>query len=813
MSASDPASVAAAQMAKPEEPAAEEAKKEKAASTSQTQKKSAVGKCPDEDTQFDSLPAILVALTLPELKQAFAPLCYENLTFPLLPVSGVPLVVSAFDFLARNGVTEIFVLIKSDEEGRLVKKVVEEHEETFQKRLRRVVKRGLRVTCVEVPTTVDSMGDALRDFSSKFDLRHDFLFMHVSSFIRADIRPAISAHKERTATKFRGVSGGEAVMTQLLTRASPSSPQRLFDDDVALLVDADSKEVLASISLKKRAEVELNEDIVQLAAAPSSSGFQVHYDLVDIGVYLCAPKVQELFSQSFDYASVKRDFIPDLINREIKLDAIYAYVLETQQGDTDVSYASCCVDPRTYYHTCREALERWTYPLVPDTRSSSIGQSHQLRYRGRGTYQADSVSPGLRCEFGPLVAIEDSTTIGDDTTIRHSFIGSKCRIGRNVLIEGSILFGNIEVCDNVRITNSMIFTDIKILENTVVGDGCVLGGSVRIGRDRVIPPFTRIYLPARLRPDALQDETCQHGLGDDPRERDIIGQDGEGKIWLMREWNKEKLALVSLGGSTAPFIKLSLPTFELDNDDESIDDDACAPSGLSTEADVEMEAADAPHREKRQDASFSAEITAMCREGLLEPQHMQHKVLEMKSFRLASNRTDLDVAKIILPVFLEAIAFAEDGGAPRKDTWEKYITTHRAGLLFSSFLSNARPEDFVALWDLCLAFCLQPTVSVAVAPVKDEDEADAEDEKIPAEPEERVSKANPLHGASAFCALCEVLHACDFLEADASLPLWHAQRTEAALGEEEKYLNNPRLKAFVQWLDEEDDSEDDEDED
>ncbi|KFG51501.1 putative eukaryotic initiation factor 2B epsilon subunit, partial [Toxoplasma gondii RUB] len=155
-----------------------------------------------------------------------------------------------------------------------------------------------------------------------------FLLMHVSSFIRADIRPAIAAHKERTATKFRGVSGGEAVMTQLLARASPSNAQRLLDDDVALLVESQTKEVIASFSLKKRAEVELGEDLIQLAATPSSCGFQVHYDLVDIGVYLCAPKVQELFSVSFDYVSVKRDFIPDLINREIKLDAIYAYVLE-----------------------------------------------------------------------------------------------------------------------------------------------------------------------------------------------------------------------------------------------------------------------------------------------------------------------------------------------------------------------------------------------------------------------------------------------------------------------------------------------------
>ncbi|EPR64600.1 putative eukaryotic initiation factor 2B epsilon subunit [Toxoplasma gondii GAB2-2007-GAL-DOM2] len=756
----------------------------------------------DEDTQFDCLPAILVALTLPELKETFAPLCYESLTFPLLPVSGVPLVVSAFDFLARNGVTEIFVLIKGDEEGWMVKRVVEEHEETFQKRLRRVVKRGLRVTCVEVPTTVESMGDALRDFSSKYDLRHDFLLMHVSSFIRADIRPAIAAHKERTATKFRGVSGGEAVMTQLLARASPSNAQRLLDDDVALLVESQTKEVIASFSLKKRAEVELGEDLIQLAATPSSCGFQVHYDLVDIGVYLCAPKVQELFSVSFDYVSVKRDFIPDLINREIKLDAIYAYVLETQEGENDVAYASCCTDPRTYYHTCREALERWTYPLVPDTRTAGSGHAPQLRYRGRGVYQADSVSPGLRCELGPLVAIEDSTTIGDGTTIRHSFIGSKCKIGRNVLIEGSILFGNVEICDNVKISNSLLFTDIKILEDTRVGDSCVLGGGVTIGRGRVVPPFTRIFLPSRLRKsEAEVADAVAHA--DAHTEKEIIGEDGEGRLWPMQRWSTEKLQTISLGCSTAPFIKLPLPSFAVDEDEsseeEESDDEAVSDGEASASSPV------ASHkRDQGDDSAFASEIRAMCQEGLSEPQHMQHKVLEMKSFRLASNKTDLEVAQVILPVFLETIAFAADGGAPKKDTWEKFIATRRAGLLFSSFLSNAHPEDLVPLWSICLDFCMRPTrtVSVYSGPQKEGEGDDTE--------AETVTRDNPLFGSTVFCSLCEVLHSCDLLDADLSLPLWYRHKTQGDLREDEKaFLNSPRLKAFVEWLEEEDASDED----
>lgn len=82
----------------------------------------------------------------------------------------------------------------------------------------------------------------------------------------------------------------------------------------------------------------------------------------------------------------------------------------------------------------------------------------------------------------------------------------------------------------------------------------------------------------------------------------------------------------------------------------------------------------------------------------------------------------------------------------------------------------------------------------------------------------KTRKTNPLYGPSAFCTLCEILHACDLFEADESLPLWLDQKKKAiAEGqgkskEEEPFLTS-RLTAFCEWLKEDDESDDDEEDD
>lgn len=51
----------------------------------------------------------------------------------------------------------------------------------------------------------------------------------------------------------------------------------------------------------------------------------------------------------------------------------------------------------------------------------------------------------------------------------------------------------------------------------------------------------------------------------------------------------------------------------------------------------------------------------MCLEALQQPQQQQHKILEMKSFRLACNKTDGDIADVVLLTMLQQLAL----NAPR----------------------------------------------------------------------------------------------------------------------------------------------------
>lgn len=148
-------------------------------------------------------------------------------------------------------------------------------------------------------------------------------------------------------------------------------------------------------------------------------------------------------------------------------------------------------------------------------------------------------------------------------------------------------------------------------------------------------------------------------------------------------------------------------------------------------------------------------------------------------------------------------------------------------LLFSSFLSSScQPEDFFFIWEICLAFCMNPflPLSTSKKPKREEDEED--DEELPSGDleenmqfdQDKKRKTNPLYGPSAFCTLCEILHACDLFEADESLPSWLDRKKKAiAEGqgkskEEEPFLTS-RLSAFCEWLKEDDGSDEEEDED
>lgn len=98
-------------------------------------------------------------------------------------------------------------------------------------------------------------------------------------------------------------------------------------------------------------------------------------------------------------------------------------------------------------------------------------------------------------------------------------------------------------------------------------------------------------------------------------------------------------------------------------------------------------------------ATFNNEISLLCKEAFEKPQFMNHKILEMKSFRLSQNYTDLDVIISFFPIFWQFINNLEF----EKDTWIDKFDDTKLDLLFSSFLID-EPIYYETIYDLILEF-------------------------------------------------------------------------------------------------------------
>jgi translation initiation factor eIF-2B subunit epsilon len=55
---------------------------------------------------------------------------------------------------------------------------------------------------------------------------------------------------------------------------------------------------------------------------------QVRSDLIDTNISICSPEVLMMFSDNFDYQSLKRDFVVGTLSEEELGKKIYAHILQ-----------------------------------------------------------------------------------------------------------------------------------------------------------------------------------------------------------------------------------------------------------------------------------------------------------------------------------------------------------------------------------------------------------------------------------------------------------------------------------------------------
>lgn len=67
---------------------------------------------------------------------------------------------------------------------------------------------------------------------------------------------------------------------------------------------------------------------------------QIRFDLMDIGIYVCAPEVLMLFSDNFDYQNIRKDFVSGVLSEEELGNKLYVH--EIKKVSYSFSYQRSC---------------------------------------------------------------------------------------------------------------------------------------------------------------------------------------------------------------------------------------------------------------------------------------------------------------------------------------------------------------------------------------------------------------------------------------------------------------------------------------
>ncbi|KAJ2388330.1 translation initiation factor eIF-2B epsilon subunit, GEF, partial [Coemansia sp. RSA 2559] len=254
----------------------------------------------------EELKAVVLADSFDELFQPLAlnkPRC-------LLPLCNVPMIEYTLEFLSSSGVHETIIICKSHSEKlqAYIKQSKWGHGGHSPMKIR-----------IKVARTAESVGDALRDVDNDPGLRSDFILCTGMVVSNMDLSRLVAAHM---ANKRRDK---DHIMTVLLQEATQAHRLRDKSDESVYLIDPCTNKLLginSLPSLPKPKSISIQTDVLM-----SCPEVEMRADLVDTNVYMCSLQVLALFTENFDYQSMRRDFIHGILASDLLSSAIYTHVL------------------------------------------------------------------------------------------------------------------------------------------------------------------------------------------------------------------------------------------------------------------------------------------------------------------------------------------------------------------------------------------------------------------------------------------------------------------------------------------------------
>ncbi|PHH60348.1 hypothetical protein CDD81_1833 [Ophiocordyceps australis] len=670
----------------------------------------------------------------------------------LLPLANTPLIEHTLEFLAMNGVDEVFIYC-----GSHTKQV----EEYVSRSRWATPSPSCPFSLLQFVRVADarSAGDVLRDMDKRSLVDGDFILVHGDLVSNLMLDRALSAHRQRREANPANImtmvlrSGGDQ---DHRTKAKAITP--------VFVVDTESQRVLhydEMNPLQSDPHIYLDLSILD----ELSTDFEMRADLIDAHIDICTPEVLALWSESFDYELPRRNFLHGVLKDwELNGKMIYADIV-------DQGYAARANNLQMYKAISHDVLGRWAYPLVPE---NNLMSKQLYRVHTETVVMEQGASYASDASVDNSIIGQDST-IASSCRISNSVIGRGCKIGVGAVIEDSCIWDNTIVGDGARIAHSLLADSVVVGKNCIISPGSLISFGVKIGHD------TKLTNQVVL---STCSSTGQAVTGDTR----LLGPNTNAAVFLDDDDDElderdparlQKSLIYSMANMNISTPSVSTMDSAAATDDE---DDAQATSGdaaMSSRSRLSSFASD----ESSGRMSFHADAVHGLVDALRsESGDFDSAKLEFMGLRLANDASDAMMRKAVATAFARRAAellLPEYGSLEPAKAAEKALTARQGATKFIDEVGvgGGEPEQLEFVLELQRALL-------------------------------HVKHVEPARLGTVLAALMQQLYALDILEEEGILGWWQDER--AVEGDAMAALKH-KCQVLVEWLENAEEEDDDSD--
>jgi len=478
----------------------------------------------------------------------------------------------------------------------------------------------------------------MRDLDSRDLIAGDFIFVSGDVVSNIAIEPALTKHRTRRE------KDKNAILTMVLREVGKGHRIKSRGRQPMFVIDPDRDRCLHYEEAGFRSGnghcIDIDPEILT-----SHDTVDIRTDLVDCYIDICTPDILGLWSDNFDYTTLRRSFLYGVLkDYELNGKTVHTHIVSDQ-------YAARVKNLRMYSAITRDIMGRWTYPLCPDSNLLE-GQSYQ--YTKPSIFKEDRVSLARASKVRRKTVLGKGTKVGERSTVTDSTLGRGSSIGSDVVISGSYVWENVLIGNGSKVQQAIIAAEAVIGRDCVIEQGALISFGVRIADNTTVPSYSKIVRKG----SGAQERATQTDSG-------LVSIGGEG-INYQPDSNDESDVSSAFGDHTSQawLSGSSISEFS-ETESEFMPSPARSRRG-SYRSDVSEESA--PNRD------FLSEETASVLDGLQKGELPENIFLELNARRMGVNASQHEVRHVVVAAFLKRMSSLISEGDEQQNSPRDAVT-------------------------------------------------------------------------------------------------------------------------------------------